>query len=132
MAPAGAKVVITSRDFRPGGVCLYGNVMPNGMEMWGRQTFKEITPGKRLVYSQSFADKAGNLASHPMAPTWPREMLTVMEFVSEGAKQSRLKISWIYAGTDDTEAATFHAAHDGMTGGWTGSLNMLAAHLAKS
>jgi uncharacterized protein YndB with AHSA1/START domain len=130
MAPAGAKVVITSRDFRPGGVCLYGNVMPDGLEMWGRQTFMEIVPNKRLVYRQSFADKAGNLASHPMAPTWPREMLTVMEFIPEGPKQSRLKVSWIYAGTDDAEAATFHAAHEGMTGGWTGSLNMLAAHLS--
>ncbi len=131
MAPAGAKVIITSRDFRPGGICLYGNVMPNGTEMWGRQTFKEITLNKRLVYTQSFADKAGNLAAHPMAPTWPKEMLTVMEFIPEGPKQSKLKVSWIYTGVDSVEAATFHAAHDGMKGGWTGSLDTLQAYLAK-
>jgi len=131
MAPAGAKVVISKREFRPGGICLYGNIMPNGMEMWGRQTFKEITPNKRLVYLQSFADKEGNLATHPMAPTWPKEMLTVMEFASEGPKQAKLKINWIYTGVDDTEAATFHAAHDGMTGGWTGSLNTLNDYLTK-
>ncbi len=131
MAPAGAEVIIKSRDFQPGGVCLYGNVMPGGMEMWGRQTFKEISPNKRLVYRQSFADKEGNLASHPMAPTWPKEMLTVMDFISEGPNQARLKISWIYAGVDDTEAVTFHAAHEGMTGGWTGSLNTLQSYLTK-
>ena len=131
MAPAGAKVIITSRDFRAGGICLYGNVLPNGMEMWGRQTFKEITPNRRLVYAQSFADKAGNLAAHPMAPTWPKEMLTVMEFIPEGPKQTKLKISWIYSGIDKAEAATFHAAHEGMKGGWTGSLDTLQAYLAK-
>ncbi len=131
MAPAGAKVIISSRDFRPGGVCHYGNIMPNGMEMWGKQTFKEITPNKRLVYRQSFADKQGNLASHPMAPTWPKEMLTAMDFISEGPKQTKLKISWIYTGVDDTEAATFHAAHEGMAGGWTGSLDTLQSYLTK-
>ncbi|MDE2383604.1 MAG: SRPBCC domain-containing protein [Alphaproteobacteria bacterium] len=131
MAPAGAKVIITSRDFRPGGICLYGNVMPNGVEMWGRQTFKEITPNTRLVYRQSFADKEGNLAAHPMAPSWPKEMLTVMDFIAEGPKQARLRVSWIYTGVDDAEAATFHAAHAGMTGGWTGSLNALHSYLTK-
>ncbi len=131
MAPAGAKVIITSRDFRPGGVCLYGNVTPDGKEMWGKQTFKEITPNKRLVYTQSFADKQGNLAAHPMAPTWPKEMLTVMDFIPEGEKQTRLKISWIYAGVDDAEAGTFHAAHEGMTGGWSGSLDVLQNYLSQ-
>jgi uncharacterized protein YndB with AHSA1/START domain len=131
MAPAGAKVIITSRDFRPGGSCLYGNVMPGGLEMWGKQTFKEIWPNKRLVYRQSFADKEGNLASHPMAPTWPKEMLTVMDFAAEGPAQARIAISWIYTGVDDIEAATFHAAHAGMAGGWTGSLNALQSYLTQ-
>ncbi len=130
-AAPGMKVIKAQQDFRVGGVYHYGTASPDGQEMWGKVTYKEIKPSSKLVYLQSFSDKDGGITSHPMAPTWPKEMLTVMEFTPEGPKQTKLKISWIYAGIDDTEANTFHAAHEGMTGGWTGSLNALEAYLAK-
>ena len=125
----GHKVIKAQQDFRVGGVYHYGTASPDGQEMWGKVTYKEIKPNSRLVYVQSFSDKDGGMGTHPMAPTWPQEMLTVFEFVAEGAKQTKLKISWIYAGIDDTEASTFHAAHEGMTGGWTGSLDALQNYL---
>ena len=58
--------------------------------------------------------------------------MTVFEFIPQSEKQTKLKISWIYAGIDDTEANTFHAAHEGMTGGWTGSLDALQKYLSKN
>ena len=127
----GMKVIKAQQDFRVGGVYHYGTASPQGQEMWGKVTYKEIKPNSKLVYLQSFSDKDGGMGSHPMAPTWPQEMLTVFEFVPEGAKQTKLKISWIYAGVDDTEASTFHAAHKGMTGGWTGSLDALQKYLGQ-
>ena len=130
-AAPGTKVIKAQQDFRVGGIYHYGTTSPQGQEMWGMVTYKEIKPNSRLVYLQSFSDKDGGIATHPMAPTWPKEMLTVFEFVPEGLNQTKLKISWIYAGIDDTEAKTFHAAHESMTGGWTGSLNSLQAYLAK-
>ena len=130
-AAPGMKVIKASQDFRAGGTYHYGTASPQGQEMWGMVKYKEITPNSRLVYLQSFSDKDGNITTHPMAPTWPREMVTVMEFIPEGPKQTKLKISWIYSGIDDAEAATFHAAHEGMTGGWTGSLDTLQTYLAK-
>lgn len=130
-APAGMTTIKSSQDFRPGGTYHYGLATPQGQEMWGLITYKEITPNSRLVYLQSFSDKDGGITAHPMSPTWPKEMVTVFEFIPEGAKQTKLKISWIYAGIDDTEAKTFHAAHEGMRGGWTGSLNALEAYLTK-
>ena len=131
-APPGMKVIKASQDFRVGGVYHYGSASPQGQEMWGKATYKEITPNSRLVYLQSFSDKDGGITAHPMAPTWPQEMVTVFEFIPEGEKQTRLKISWIYAGVDDTEASTFHAAHAGMTGGWTSSLDALQNYLSKN
>ena len=127
----GHKVIKAQQDFRVGGVYHYGTASPQGQEMWGKVTYKEITPHRRLVYLQSFSDKDGGITSHPMAPTWPQEMVTVFEFIPEGEKQTKLKISWIYAGIDDTEASTFHAAHEGMTGGWTGSLDALQNYLSQ-
>jgi len=131
-APAGMATIMASQDFRPGGTYHYGLATPQGQEMWGLITYKEITPNSRLVYLQSFSDKDGGITAHPMSPTWPKEMVTVFDFIPQGAKQTKLKISWIYAGTDNTEAGTFHAAHEGMTGGWTGSLDALQNYLGKN
>lgn len=130
--PAGMKTIKAEQDLKPGGVYHYGLSSGQGNEMWGKVTYKEITPQSRLVYAQSFSDPQGGLTRHPMAPTWPLEMLTVMDFVVEGAKQTRLKISWIYAGVDTSEGETFRAAHEGMNGGWTGTLDGLYAYLTNN
>ena len=131
-APAGMTTIKAEQDLKPGGIYHYGLSSGQGNEMWGKVTYKEITPHSRLVYRQSFSDAAGGLNRHPMAPTWPMEMLTIMDFSVEGEKQTRLKISWIYAGVDDAEGETFRAAHDGMKGGWTGTLDGLYAYLTNN
>ena len=131
LASPGHTVFKAQQDFKPGGIYHYATRSPEGQEMWGIVTYREIKPNSKLVYTQSFSDPEGKITRHPMAPTWPSEMVTVMNFVPEGPKQTKLQISWIYAGVDDTEAATFHAAHEGMQGGWTGSLNVLEAYLKK-
>jgi uncharacterized protein YndB with AHSA1/START domain len=132
MSPADMNVLKSEQDLRPGGTYHYGLATPDGNEMWGKVTYKEITPFNRLVYIQSFSDKDGNITAHPMAPTWPKQMVTLFEFLPEGPKQTKLKISWTYAGIDDAEASTFHAAHAGMSGGWKGSLDQLEAYLASN
>jgi uncharacterized protein YndB with AHSA1/START domain len=131
-APPGMKTIKAEQDLKPGGTYHYGLSSGQGNEMWGKVTYKEITPNSRLVYRQSFSDPQGGLTRHPMAPTWPLEMLTVMDFVPESDKQTRLKIGWIYAGVDETEGETFRAAHAGMSGGWTGTLDGLNAYLANN
>ncbi len=131
-APPGMTTIKAEQDLRPGGIYHYGLTSGQGNEMWGKVTYKEITPSNRLVYRQSFSDPQGGLTRHPMAPTWPMEMLTIMDFISEGEKQTRLKISWIYAGVDDAEGETFRAAHAGMNGGWTGTLDGLYAYLTSN
>jgi uncharacterized protein YndB with AHSA1/START domain len=130
-SPPGMRVIKSEQDFRPGGTYHYGLSSDQGNEMWGKVTYREITPHSRLVYAQSFSDPAGGLTRHPMVPTWPLEMLTVMEFDSEGEKQTRLKITWINTCVDDVEGETFRAAHAGMTGGWTGTLDNLQNYLMK-
>ncbi len=129
MSPAGMKVIKAEQDLKPGGTYHYGLATPDGGEMWGLVTYREITAPSRLVYMQSFSDKNGGITAHPMAPTWPKEMTTIFDFISTGEKQTTLKITWIFAGVDDAEAATFAAAHAGMTLGWTGSLDKLNDYL---
>lgn len=131
-APPGMTTIKAEQDFRAGGTYHYGMATPDGHEMWGLVTYKEITPHSRLVYLQSFSDKDGGVTAHPMAPTWPKQMVTVFEFIPESTNQTKLKINWIYTGADDAEGNTFRAAHDGMTGGWNGTLDSLQKFLAKN
>ena len=132
MSPAGMKVIAANQELKPGGTYHYGLATAQGQEMWGKITYREITPPSRLVYIQSFSDKDGNITTHPMSPSWPREMVTTFEFIPEGPARTKLRISWTYAGIEESESTTFHAAHAGMTGGWTGSLDQLQAYLAKA
>jgi uncharacterized protein YndB with AHSA1/START domain len=131
MAAPGMKVIKAEQNLKPGGTYHYGTASANGQEMWGKITYTEITPNSRLVYLQSFSDPQGGITRHPMAPTWPQELVTIVELIPEGPKQTRLRVSWVYAGIDDIEAQTFHAAHEGMKGGWSGTLDNLQAYLAK-
>jgi uncharacterized protein YndB with AHSA1/START domain len=128
-APASMKVIKADMDFRAGGTYHYGLADEAGNEMWGLVTYREITPHSRVIYMQSFSDAEGGLTRHPMAPNWPLEMTTVFEFVSESPTQTKLRITWIYVGVDDAEAATFTTAHDSMTQGWVGSLDSLGKYL---
>jgi uncharacterized protein YndB with AHSA1/START domain len=132
MSPAGMTTIKAEQDLKPGGFYHYGLAMPDGTEMWGMVKYKEITPHSRLVYSQNFSDKDGGVTSHPMAPDWPQEMVTIFDFIPEGEKQTRLKITWINARVSDAEAKTFAAAQAGMTSGWTGSLDKLQSYLAQN
>jgi uncharacterized protein YndB with AHSA1/START domain len=131
-ATPGTKVIKSEQDFRPGGTYHYGLAMAQGGEQWGKVTYQEITPPRRVVYLQSFADQAGNLTRHPMAPQWPLEMVTIMDFIAQSEEQTLLKITWINAGIEEAEGEAFRSAHDGMTGGWTSWLDSLSAHLKKA
>jgi uncharacterized protein YndB with AHSA1/START domain len=132
MSPAGMKVVKADQTLKPGGTYHYGLAMPDGNTMWGKAHYKEITPNSRLVYAQHFSDEAGGITAHPMAPTWPMEMTTIMDMMSEGESQSRLRITWLNTRIVEAETNTFQGAHAGMTQGWTGSLDMLQKHLAQN
>jgi uncharacterized protein YndB with AHSA1/START domain len=87
-----------------------------------------VRPPDRIVYTQEFCDENGNLARHPMAPTWPAAMLTSVTLTAEDAEHTRVAIEWEpYGATTREEVATFVAARAGMTQGWSGSFEKLEA-----
>src|SRR5450432_1916579 len=75
--PKGYVVTVSKMDLRPGGTYHYGMKTPDGTPMWGRMVYREIVPPEKLVFINSFSDEKGGLTRHPMAPTWPLEMLSV-------------------------------------------------------
>lgn len=130
MGPDGYKVIHTDHDFRAGGHYHYGLEGPDGVQMWGYQKFVEVTPKTRLVLLQSFSDPDGNIAAHPMAPTWPKKMQATMTFEATSAKTSRITITWFPWEADQSAHDTFDMARAGMTQGFDGTFAKLDAYLA--
>ncbi|NML46637.1 SRPBCC domain-containing protein [Ramlibacter sp. G-1-2-2] len=129
MGPDGFDGIHTAMDFRPGGSHHYGLRGPGGNEMWGKQVFREIEPGRKMVYLQAFSDKDGNITAHPMAPTWPRQMLATATFEDAGPGRTRMTISWLPYEADDAGRVTFDAARAGMGQGFAGMWAKLEAYL---
>lgn len=128
--PKGVKVAKSEMDLRVGGLYHYGMETPDGQVMWGRQIFREITPPERLVFINSFSDEAGGLGRHPMAPTWPIEMLSIYTFEEQPGGKTKFTVRWSPYNPTEEERKTFDAGHDSMTTGWSGTLAKLEAYLA--
>jgi uncharacterized protein YndB with AHSA1/START domain len=130
-APKGFKVKSAKMDFRSGGTYHYCLSPADGTEMWGKAVYREIAAPERLVWVNSFSDEQAGLSRHPMAPTWPLEMLTTVTLAEQGGKTT-VTVRWLPLNPSDEERATFDAGHESMKQGWTGTFDQLEEHLAKS
>ncbi|HLX79057.1 MAG TPA: SRPBCC domain-containing protein [Burkholderiales bacterium] len=130
-SPKGCTVIAAKMDLRPGGTYHYGMRTPDGHEMWGKWTFREIEAPQRLVLVNCFSDAAGGITRHPMAPTWPLEMLSTTTFAEQGGKTT-LTLEWLPINASPEEIATFEAGRAGMTQGWGGTMEQFTAYLAKT
>jgi uncharacterized protein YndB with AHSA1/START domain len=129
--PKGVATVQSNIDLRPGGMHLYAMKPAEGPLMWGRQVYREIVPPQRLVFVNSFSDENAGLTRHPLAPTWPLELLTVLTFEEVPGGKTKLTVRWSPINPTAEEQTTFDAGHDSMRGGWGGSFEKLDAYLAK-
>src|SRR5687768_16978791 len=124
--PKGFRVTQLKLDLRPGGKMHYCLRMPDGNDLWGRFVYREIVKPERLVWINSFSDKDGGLSTHPMSPTWPREMHTTVTFEEQGGK-TRVTVEWLpHEGSTDLERATFEAGRDSMNMGWSGTFEQFS------
>lgn len=78
-------------DLKVGGKYIFCMRGPDGQDTWSTGTYREIVPNERLVFTDSFADKDGNIvpASHYGIPgEWPLELLLTVTFQETGGKTS--------------------------------------------
>jgi uncharacterized protein YndB with AHSA1/START domain len=130
--PKGSVVVASKMDLRVGGTYHGAMRAGNGLVMWAKFVYREIVAPQRLVWVHSFSDEAGGLTRHPMAPTWPLQMLTTVTLEDAPGGKTKLTLRWSPLDASAEEQSTFDAAHDGMRGGWTGSFERLDAYLASA
>ncbi|HEY9678273.1 MAG TPA: SRPBCC family protein [Drouetiella sp.] len=130
MSPTGTTMEFIRSDIRAGGTSFYCMTVPDVMKMYGRIQYLEINKPNQIVYLQNFCDANENVTRHPMSPTWPETMKTVIDFASEGPDQCRVTINWTTHGTvTPEEMTTFTEGRPGMTVGWTGSLDKLESYV---
>lgn len=127
--PKGLKMIHATVDLRPGGMFHYGMSSPDGSEMWGRFVYREINPISKLTFVVSFSDKEGGITRHPMAPTWPAEMMNYAEFSEENGKTT-VKLTGYPINCSDDEAQLFYDNFASMQGGFNGTFDQLDEYLA--
>jgi uncharacterized protein YndB with AHSA1/START domain len=128
--PKGFKVLHSKMDLRVGGTYHYGMQAPDGKAMWGKFTFREIVPQEKLVQITSFSDEKGGITRHPLAPTWPLQMLSTFAFEDAPGGKTKFTVRWSPYEATAEEQVTFDAGHASMTQGWGGTMDQLAAYLA--
>jgi uncharacterized protein YndB with AHSA1/START domain len=128
-SPKGFTNLSSQVDLHVGGTFHYGLRMPDGGEMWGKFTYREIVPPERLAFIMHFSDAEGGVTRHPMAPTWPLKTLSTMTLEAQGDK-TLLTIHSVPFEATEEEIRTFEAGRDSMKGGWGGTLDQLEAYLA--
>jgi len=130
--PSGFKVHTCKVDLRPGGVFLYGMRAPDGSDMWGKFTYRDIVAPHKLVFIVSFSDPKGGLTRHPWSPGWPLEILSTVAFEEQGGK-TKVTVQWVaHDSATDAEHKTFDEGRDSMNQGWTGTFDQFADYLKKA
>lgn len=127
--PKGFTVIASNMDLRPGGTYHYGMRAPDGTPMWGKFVYREIVRPERIAFVNSFSDENGGITRHPMAAGWPLQMLTTFTFEDVGGGKTKFTIASVPFDATEAEETVFHAHHDSMTQGWTGTLDQLDAYL---
>jgi uncharacterized protein YndB with AHSA1/START domain len=129
--PKGFTPDVSKIDLRAGGTYHYRLAGPGGATMWGKWVFREIVPQQRIVMLSGFSDESGGTTRHPMAPTWPLQMISTFTFEDAGAGKTKVTIEWAPYDASPEEIMTFEVGRPSMTQGWTGTFEQLEAYLAK-
>lgn len=123
----GCEFSIKKAEIRPGGEMVYGSKTPDGGKVWGRWTFRELTPPERIVLVMSFVDEQENAIPFPF-PDLPVEFLSTLTFEDRGGKTlMTLRRQTMYA--SDEGKAAYRNIFAGMERAWDGTLDQLDAYL---
>lgn len=126
--PKGFATRTLALDVRPGGRFHYHMRTPDGQDWWGLWRFREVVAPEKLHYVLSFCDAQATPVHHPMAPTWPLEMLATTTFADQ-AGATLITHRMLALGDDPAGLATFAAGFDGMDKGFNATWDQLDAYL---
>ena len=126
--PSGFDVPVYTIDLNPDGLIHYCLKTPEGMEMWGRSRFIEITPHERLIFVNSFSNKNGEISRNPFNPFWPLELETHLTF-KEDKDGSKMNFESFPINASEPQHKNFEVGIPSMEMGWNGTLNRLKEYV---
>ncbi|MGZ7047256.1 MAG: SRPBCC family protein [Methanobacterium sp.] len=118
---------VARMDLRVGGEYFSCMRSPDGQDFCSKGVYREIVPSKRLVMTDSFADKEGNKVSathYGLGEDFPMEMQIKVTLEEEGDKT---KLTLKHSDVTNLSEAEL----SDMKQGWNESLDKLAEYLAK-
>lgn len=121
--PHGFTLPYCTVDLRPGGVVHSCMRSPDGQDIWCKGVYREIVEPERIVSTDSFSDKDGNLVAPSKygMPDWPMEALITVTFEEQAGKT---KFTLRHA-----VGAAPEAARKECQAGWSESLDRLDGYL---
>jgi uncharacterized protein YndB with AHSA1/START domain len=124
--PNGFTMPYCTVDLRPGGVIHFCMRSPDGQDIWCKGVYREVVEPERIVSTDSFADKDGNVVepSQYGIPDWPKEALITVTFEEQAGKTK-----FILRHAVGSAPA---AAREGCQAGWSESLDRLAGYLKEA
>lgn len=126
--PTGMKLKVLKLEVRKGGVFHFSMKAPDGTEMYGIFNYKEVIAPEKIVFTNAFADKSGNIARAGFSPLFPLEILNTWTFTEEHGKTT-LTLRGIPYNATEEEHAFFRSMHENMNQGFGGTFNQLEAYL---
>jgi uncharacterized protein YndB with AHSA1/START domain len=118
--PKGYTSPACKTDFRVGGSYHFCMQSPEGQQFWSTGVYREIRPLERIVYTDNFADEAGNVipaSEYGILGDWPAELLVTVIFEDQAGKT---KITLTHEGLPEGEMREMSEA------GWNESLDKIA------
>lgn len=94
--PAGYMSKYACMEFREGGKFFLDMEAADGSVIWNTGVYEEIIPYKKIVCTDSYADKDGNIIGGNdvgMLGGWPRKLYITIEFEEIEAQQTKMVIS---------------------------------------
>lgn len=126
LPPTGFKMEFRRAEMKPGGTAFYLMSNGQGVEMYGRIKYLDISRPHRLVYTQQFCDEKEQVIRPSFLKIWPETVLTTVVFAEEGPDQTRVTVTTEAFGQPSREEIeAFVNLRTSMTQGWTGSLDKL-------
>lgn len=126
--PKGSAIKVNKFELEPGGTFHYCMDHPNGQEMWGLFSFREILPPTRLTFVSSFSDAEGNITRGPFFPNWPLEILNIITLEEKEGKTT-LTLTGGPINANEDELQLYASIIPSMEQGFGGSFDQLEEYL---
>lgn len=126
--PVGMKLEVEALDLRPGGTFHYSMGLPNGDKVYGKFVYTHVEAPDRLHFIVSFCDAGGTPMRHPLAPTWPLEVMNEMVLEeADGVTTMHVVAYPLHASAEESE--TFAGNLNNVRAGSNGTYSQLDAYL---